>query len=118
MVVLKLRIVFENAMLGPGKASLLAGIRDSGSISSAGRQMGMSYKRAWLLVDEMNRSFSAPLVISTRGGTAGGGAQLTELGGQVMALYDAALERATVATQDQVAALESLLAPPDDPTTN
>ena len=60
-------------MLGPGKAALLDGIERTGSISAAGREMGMSYKRAWSLVEEMNAAFATPLVDSSRGGPGGGG---------------------------------------------
>jgi molybdate transport system regulatory protein len=85
---LSIRIVFgEEAMLGPGKADLLEGIRETGSIAAAGRTMSMSYKRAWMLVEEMNRAFREPLVESTRGGAKGGGAQLTTAGETVLANY-------------------------------
>ncbi len=68
MTTLKLRLLFDGAMFGPGKADLLAHIRDTGSISAAGRRMDMSYKRAWSLVDEMNAAFATPLVTASRGG--------------------------------------------------
>lgn len=70
--------------LGPGKADLLQGIAETGSISAAGRRLGMSYKRAWLLVDTMNRCFAAPLVVAESGGKTGGGASLTALGEDVL----------------------------------
>jgi molybdate transport system regulatory protein len=73
--------------VGPGKADLLEGIRDMGSIAAAGRRMGMSYKRAWLLVDTMNSCFSKPLVEAVKGGKLGGGARLTPLGEDVLARY-------------------------------
>lgn len=85
---LRIRIVFgDAAMLGPGKADLLALIRDTGSIAAAGRAMSMSYKRAWSLVEEMNAAFREPLVESTRGGPQGGGAHLTETGEAVLTHY-------------------------------
>ena len=85
---LRIRIVFgEDAMLGPGKADLLERIRETGSIAAAGRAMSMSYKRAWMLVEEMNRAFRDPLVDSTRGGAQGGGARLTEAGEMVLSEY-------------------------------
>jgi molybdate transport system regulatory protein len=85
---LRIRIVFgTDAMLGPGKADLLEHIRETGSIAAAGRAMSMSYKRAWLLVEEMNRAFREPLVDSTRGGPQGGGARLTEAGEAVLVHY-------------------------------
>lgn len=73
--------------LGPGKADLLEGIRETGSISAAGRRLSMSYKRAWLLVDTMNRCFRSPLVNAGAGGKAGGGAALTALGEEVLARF-------------------------------
>lgn len=112
MTTLKLRLVFDAAMLGPGKAALLEGIRDSGSIAAAGRQMGMSYKRAWSLVEEMNAAFAAPLVASTRGGPGGGHAGLTDTGAQVLALYRAVLTKAEAAAATDIAALEALLGDP------
>jgi len=85
---LHIRIVFaEKAMMGPGKAELLERIDRTGSIAAAGREMGMSYKRAWTLIESMNTMFRVPLVESTRGGSRGGGALLTETGRRVLALY-------------------------------
>lgn len=95
---LRIRIVFgDRAMLGPGKADLLDHIRETGSIAAAGRAMSMSYKRAWSLVEEMNAAFRAPLVTSSRGGTKGGGARLTEMGEDVLENYRA-LEDITAET--------------------
>lgn len=75
--------------MGPGKADLLEAIRQHGSISAAGRAMGMSYRRAWLLVDAMNRSWDAPLVHAAPGRAAGSGARLTARGEQVLIHYRA-----------------------------
>ncbi|HUF56122.1 MAG TPA: LysR family transcriptional regulator [Thermohalobaculum sp.] len=84
----RLRIVLEpDIAVGPGKAELLARLAETGSIAAAGRAMGMSYKRAWLLVESMNRCFRQPLVETRRGGAARGGAELTETGRAVLALY-------------------------------
>lgn len=83
--------------MGPGKADLLAAIDATGSISAAGRAMGMSYRRAWLLVDAMNRCWAEPLVDTATGGRKGGGARLSEAGRAVLAAYrdlTADLERA------------------------
>lgn len=83
--------------MGPGKADLLDAIAREGSISAAGRAMGMSYRRAWLLVDTMNRCWSQPLVEATAGGGQGKGARLTPQGREVLAAYRAlehALEQA------------------------
>lgn len=79
----------KGAVFGPGKARLLECIQSEGSISAAGRAMGMSYKRAWSLVEEMNASFATPLVESNRGGASGGGARVTEIGIRILALYRA-----------------------------
>ncbi|QFQ87841.1 LysR family transcriptional regulator [Paracoccus kondratievae] len=87
---LSLRLHFDSGLtFGRGKADLLQGIEEEGSISAAGRRMGMSYRRAWSLVEEMNAHFTSPLVDSSRGGARGGGAQLTDLGRQVLADYRA-----------------------------
>lgn len=111
---LRLRIVFgPGAMLGPGKADLLEGIDRAGSISAAGRAMGMSYKRAWTLVEEVNRLFGAPLVASSRGGAQGGGARLTETGQAVLAHYRRIEDRLAVAGADDLAALRAMLRVPD-----
>jgi molybdate transport system regulatory protein len=77
----------SSARLGPGKIELLEGIRDTGSISAAGRRMKMSYKRAWLLVDSLNHGFGQPVVIAQHGGKAGGGAVLTAFGAELVARY-------------------------------
>jgi molybdate transport system regulatory protein len=106
---LKLRILFDDAMFGPGKAELLERIRETGSIAAAGRQMEMSYKRAWMLVEEMNAAFRQPLIARTRGGPGGGGAHLTEAGVEVLRLYRAILDCALAASADQIAALECML---------
>lgn len=80
-------VVAPGIMLGPGKAALLEGIRETGSIAAAGRRMGMSYKRAWYLVETLNGHFETPLVEASKGGRAGGGAKLTPLGDVVLDSY-------------------------------
>jgi molybdate transport system regulatory protein len=74
--------------MGPGKAAMLRAIQATRSINAAGKQFGMSYRRAWLLVDEMNRLFESPLVIARRGGKGGGGAEVTPLGLRVLNDYE------------------------------
>ncbi|WP_413871454.1 winged helix-turn-helix domain-containing protein [Albidovulum sp.] len=106
---LRIRILFEDAMLGPGKADLLEGIRATGSIAAAGRAMDMSYKRAWSLVEEMNAAFREPLVESVRGGARGGGARLTGTGDAVLANYRKLEEIAAEAGAARLAVLRSLL---------
>ena len=92
---------------GPGKADLLEHIRDTGSIAAAGRRMKMSYTRAWGLVEEMNAAFARPLVRSAKGGASRGGAELTELGADVLERY----RRMQAASQRAAAAdLKALLA--------
>lgn len=107
---LRLRIVFgDDAMLGPGKADLLEHIRDTGSIAAAGRRMNMSYKRAWMLVEEMNGAFRDPVVSSTRGGAKGGGARLTEAGEAVLANYRKLEEITAEAGAARIGLLQSML---------
>jgi len=85
---LRLRVVLgDGLIIGPGRADLLEGIRESGSIAAAGRRMGMSYKRAWQLAESLNGTFRTPLINAAKGGIAGGGAQLTPLGVDVLEAY-------------------------------
>ncbi|WP_434110515.1 winged helix-turn-helix domain-containing protein [Paraburkholderia caffeinilytica] len=73
--------------LGPGKVELLEAVREYGSISAAARSLGMSYRRAWLLIDELNRSLKAPATHSEQGGQSGGGCTLTPVGENIIRLY-------------------------------
>ena len=73
--------------IGPGKISLLEAIARTGSITSAARELGMSYRRAWLLLDELNRSLSKPAADSAMGGRRGGGTALTDTGRRLIAIY-------------------------------
>ncbi len=98
------------AMLGPGKADLLRLIGETGSISAAGRRMGMSYRRAWSLVGELNRVFRQPLVESARGGPGGGGAALTEAGKVVLELYRRLEARLEEEGREEIEELRTLLA--------
>lgn len=77
----------DEIAMGPGKADLLDAIAREGSISAAGRALGMSYRRTWLLVDVMNRCWGGPLVETAAGGSHGGGARVTELGRRILAHY-------------------------------
>ena len=79
----------DGVRFGPGKADLLARIRETGSVAAAASAMGMSYRRAWSLVAEANRAFRAPLVTLSRGGEGGGGARLTAEGEAILASYRA-----------------------------
>lgn len=100
----------DSAMLGPGKAALLEGIARSGSISAAGRDLGMSYKRAWTLVEDLNAMLREPLVESARGGPGGGGATLTATGREVLALYRAIEAASAEVNAGRIAALKALRA--------
>lgn len=107
---LRIRIIFDaTEMIGPGKAELLERIDRCGSIAAAGREMGMSYKRAWELVSTMNAMFQAPVVARMRGGPGGGGAVLTEAGREVLELYRAFESNAAAAGAVQLDALRSRL---------
>lgn len=87
-IALRLRLLRDDEVaMGPGKADLLDAIAQTGSISAAARAMDMSYRRAWLLVDVMNRSFREPLVLGAAGGKQGGGARVTEAGMQVLTQF-------------------------------
>ena len=99
---LKLKAQFlcgDELAMGPGKADLLDAIHAEGSISAAGRRLGMSYRRTWLLVDAMNRCWSEPLVEATPGGGERRGARVTPLGHEVLAAYRA-LEGALAAAAE------------------
>jgi len=100
--------------LGPGKADLLEAIAREGSISAAGRALGMSYRRTWMLVDVMNRCWHAPLVETIAGGGTKRGARLTDLGREILGHYRALQGRLEAATacEDVSALTAALLATP------
>ena len=86
--VVRFRIDFaEHSSIGPGKICLLEAIRDSGSLSQAARNLGMSYRRAWLLVESLNQSFREPVTVATTGGKDGGGMLVTEFGDALIKSY-------------------------------
>jgi len=95
--------------MGPGKADILEGIKETGSIAAAGRRMGMSYKRAWLLVETMNRCFRTPLVETSRGGRTRGGATLTPAGELVLACYRRMESRTQRAIEKDMAKLRGIV---------
>ena len=86
--------------LGPGKVDLLEAIEKAGSISQAARFMTMSYRRAWDMVETMNQSFKKPLVKSVTGGSRGGGAQLTDSGKEMVALFRSMEKQAEIAVSE------------------
>jgi molybdate transport system regulatory protein len=97
--------------LGPGKIALLEAIAQTGSISAAGRAHKMSYRRAWLLVEELNHLFGQSLVVARPGGVKGGGAALTPAGERVVSLYREAEAKMRLSAEREIAHLESALAP-------
>jgi molybdate transport system regulatory protein len=99
----------QEIALGPGKADVLEGIEQTGSLAEAGRRLGMSYQRVWSLVAVMNRSFIEPLVSTQRGGASGGGAALTPTGRRVLVLYRQLESDAAAAMQVRLPLLMSLL---------
>jgi molybdate transport system regulatory protein len=102
---LSLRIDLPRGRVGPGKIRLLEAIEREGSISAAGRALGMSYKRAWDLVDALNALIGAPVVETSAGGHRGGGATLTEAGRRLVADYRAIERAAQRAAAPRLAAL-------------
>ena len=97
---LTLRILAgKSPAMGPGRARLISLIDSTGSISAAARQMGMSYRRAWQLVEAINSSFGQPVVMTAVGGRRGGGASVTEFGRDIVAHYQDMENKASAAIQ-------------------
>jgi len=113
----RIRILLGSSIaIGPGKAALLDAISETGSIAAAGRRMGMSYRRAWLLAKTMNACFQEPLIEAAKGGTGGGGARLTAMGREVLMLYRALEDHAAAAVTLDMEKLRRLMVnqPPED----
>jgi molybdate transport system regulatory protein len=107
---LTVRIDFgSDAAIGPGKIRLLEAIGKTGSISQAGRSLGMSYRRAWLLIDDLNHCFRAPVVVTKPGGAKGGGAKLTRFGVKLIEKYRAIESQAASSAKRQMRDLKSAL---------
>ena len=107
---LTLRVDFgPSGSIGPGKIRLLEAIQRTGSISQAGRALGMSYRRAWLLIDDMNQCFREPVVTTQSGGAQGGGAALTPFGQDLIETYRAIEAQAISATKARLRELEHAL---------
>jgi molybdate transport system regulatory protein len=116
MVRLKLTLTMKSgARIGPGKAALLESVRSSGSISAAAREMGMDYKRAWLLVDSLNRAFDTPVVERVTGGPGGGGAVLTPFGETLLGRYRRLEAAAARMAADDLKALDKHAVPDPGP---
>lgn len=108
----RLRVYRDSTIaIGPGKVALLEAIAATGSISAAAREFGMSYRRAWVLVDEMNRALTSPAVDTATGGAHGGGATLTTVGQTIVERYRAIEATAAAAAAKDIAALSKLIAP-------
>ena len=106
----QIRIMFRKAIaMGPGKADLLRAIDETGSISGAARQMEMSYRRAWLLVDTMNQAFKSPVVVTLTGGKAGGGAAVTEFGKEVLRRYSAMEAKASASVARELRSFTDMM---------
>jgi molybdate transport system regulatory protein len=99
--------------IGPGKVDLLAAIHEHGSISAAARHLGMSYRRAWLLVDQLNRCLQGPATVSSHGGSAGGSCLLTPVGLDVIRLYRDIENTARTSCETQISELTALMRSPE-----
>ena len=102
----------KSPAMGPGKARLVGLIAESGSISAAARRMGMSYRRAWQLVEALNKSFSEPVVLTAVGGKRGGGAAVTEFGKRLVAQYHGMEAKASAAIAADLEAFSAQLRKP------
>ncbi|MGV3728016.1 winged helix-turn-helix domain-containing protein [Hydrogenophaga sp.] len=108
----RFRVQVKHAVaIGPGKADVLQAIAETGSIAESGRRLGMSYQRVWSLVRAMNGDFIEPLVLTQRGGSAGGGAALTARGEEVLAIYRAIERDAERAVTKRLPQLLALIRP-------
>ena len=96
--------------VGPGKIALLEAIDRVGSITAAAKSLAMSYRRAWLLIEELNHSLREPAVASAKGGAQGGGTALTDVGRELIALYRRIEDTALSANRRDIARLMALLA--------
>jgi len=108
----RLRVYRDDEIaIGPGKVALMEAIAATGSISAAAREMGMSYRRAWLLVDALNSALKSPAVQTLTGGAHGGGTVLTPLGTELVRRYRAIEATASQAAAAETEALARMLAP-------
>jgi len=106
----RMRVIQDGTIaLGPGKVQLLEAVREHGSISAAARSLGMSYRRAWLLMDELNRALESPATVSEHGGQSGGGSTLTPVGEEIIRLYRGIEARAAAACAPEIDALKKLV---------
>lgn len=99
----------ESVLIGPGKVELLRAVAEHGSISAAARALGMGYKRAWSLLDELQRSIPVPIIETATGGSKGGGAQVTAAGGELLKHYDELDTACRLAAEPALKKLDRLL---------
>lgn len=112
----RLRVLMGAAIaIGPGKADLVDAIHRTGSISGAAREMGMSYRRAWLLVEALNRSFIDPLIEASTGGRGGGGARVTDHGHAILKRYRDMERKAAASVEPEMKDFAALLSPDFSP---
>ena len=110
VVNLRIRVmVGDTIAVGPGKIALLEALQEMHSISAAAKSLGMSYRRAWLLIDELNGALREPAVVSATGGHHGGGSQVTEVGQQIITLYRTIEDQSLAANRDDVGKLLNLV---------
>jgi len=100
--------------MGPGKAQLLEAVARDGSISAAARSMGMAYRHAWELIDDLNRCFREPVVTTAAGGRSGGGASLTPFGEELVRRFRAMEQAAGRAMANDLSALDRECATQDE----
>lgn len=107
----RLRITAGDVVaIGPGKIALLEAIAETGSITAAAKRLEMSYRRAWMLLDELNHALRRPAVDSAKGGQHGGGSALTETGRQLIAVYRRVETKAEIACREEITQLRRLMA--------
>ncbi len=107
----RLRITSGDAIaVGPGKIALLEAVGSTGSITAAAKSLNMSYRRAWLLLEELNRSLARPAIDSAKGGVQGGGSELTDVGRQLIELYRRIEANAAKTCREDIKRLLALLA--------
>jgi len=106
---LRIKLDIGDDAIGPGKARLLRAIDERGSISAAARDMGINYRRAWFLLETLNSALGQPVVVTTKGGSDGGGAALTEAGRAILMAYEKCVENTLKSTQDILDTLQQSL---------
>ena len=106
---LKLKLDDNDTLIGPGKIALLKAIQKEHSLSQAAKSINMSYRKAWLLIQELNESLSGPVLVTQTGGQSGGGSELTEMATTIIAIYEQLTQEAEAATEETRKTVASLL---------